>query len=555
MKRTEAIARLTAPGEPSEIIEGKLWGRPCRMFRNTPRNLRELFESTRSDATFLVYDSERYTFDETQRAAARVSNLLINRYGIRKGDRVAISMRNFPEWVFAYNAITSIGAIAVALNALWEPEEMAFGLEDCGARVLFADQERLDRLATMQSDHIPEVIAVRPRSDLSPGIENLADLIQDESDDFPDATVEPDDPATIFYTSGSTGHPKGAVSCHGNILNALWSGELEGQVGPMVSGVKPPERDYQLAALLGVPLFHATGNHAVILRSYRLQRKVVSMYRWDAERALDLIEAERIATVIAPSTVTGDLVRAAENSSRDLSSLRAVGGGGAARSPEQVRNIDRTLGNAVPVTGWGMTETNSIGTGIGGEDYLQHPGSSGRPSAVVDLRVVDENGDPLPAGERGELQVRGATIIQGYWNNPEATAEAFDGDWLKTGDIAYLDDEGYLYIVDRIKDLVIRGGENIGCAEVEAALLEHPDVLEAAVYAVPDERLGEEVGATVHVANHVDAEALRSFLKGHIAGFKIPRYISFMSVPLPRLGSGKIDKRSVRGAFVDSITQ
>lgn len=194
MKRTEAIARLTAPGEPSEIIEGKLWGRPCRMFRNTPRNLRELFESTRSDATFLVYDSERYTFDETQRAAARVSNLLINRYGIRKGDRVAISMRNFPEWVFAYNAITSIGAIAVALNALWEPEEMAFGLEDCGARVLFADQERLDRLATMQSDHIPEVIAVRPRSDLSPGIENLADLIQDESDDFPDATVEPDDP-------------------------------------------------------------------------------------------------------------------------------------------------------------------------------------------------------------------------------------------------------------------------------------------------------------------------------------------------------------------------
>ena len=181
------------------------------------------------------------------------------------------------------------------------------------------------------------------------------------------------------------------------------------------------------------------------------------------------------------------------------------------------------------------------------------PADSGRCSAVLDIRVLDERGRELPAHERGELQIRGVSIIQGYWDRDEANAETFDGEWLRTGDVAYLDDEGYLYIVDRIKDLVIRGGENIGCAEVEAGLLSHPDVLEASVYAVPDERLGEEVGATLYCQNIIDADELRAFLLEHIARFKIPRYLEFSAEPLPRIASGKIDKRRLREAFVGAF--
>jgi long-chain acyl-CoA synthetase len=244
--------------------------------------------------------------------------------------------------------------------------------------------------------------------------------------------------------------------------------------------------------------------------------------------------------------MTGDLVAFAARTNRDLSSLATVGGGGAARAPEQVRGIDRAFANAMPSTGWGMTETNAIGTGIGGNDYLDHPDSSGRSSAVLDLRVVDDNGVELAAFERGELLVRGASVIKGYWQRPDANAQTFVGRWLKTGDVAYLDDEGFLFIVDRIKDLVIRGGENIGCGAVEAALLEHPDVAEACVYGVPDERLGEEVGATVFARAPVAEADLRAFLEPRLARFEIPRYVQFADAPLPRTASGKILKRQIR---------
>jgi long-chain acyl-CoA synthetase len=244
--------------------------------------------------------------------------------------------------------------------------------------------------------------------------------------------------------------------------------------------------------------------------------------------------------------MTGDLVAAAARTNRDLSSLATVGGGGAPRAPSQVRNIDRAFRRALPNTGWGMTETNAIGTGIVGQDYLDHPESSGRCSAVLDLRIVDDAGRELPTGERGELLVRGTSVVRGYWNRPDADAETFVDGWLRTGDVAYLDEEGFLYIVDRIKDLVIRGGENIGCGAVEAALLEHSDVLEASVYGVPDERLGEEVGATVYAPGSLGDEALRAFLEPRLASFEIPRYLRFSDSPLPRTASGKVLKRQLR---------
>jgi long-chain acyl-CoA synthetase len=291
----------------------------------------------------------------------------------------------------------------------------------------------------------------------------------------------------------------------------------------------------------------------VYLQSYRAQRKLVSMYKWAPELAAELIERERIASFTAPAAMTGDLVRVARDSQRDLSSLLTVGGGGAPRAPEQVRQIDAVFAQAQPNTGWGMTETNGIGTGIGGIDYLEHPASSGRCSAVLELEVVDEQFNGLPAGERGELLIRGTSLFRGYWNRPEANAEAFVDGWFRTGDVAYIDRDGYLYIVDRIKDLIIRGGENIGCGQVEAALLMHPDVLEAAVYAVPDDRMGEEVGATLYARTTLDVDALRTFLADHLAKFEIPRYFRLAPAPLPRTASGKILKRELRAEAVHAL--
>ncbi len=549
--RLAAIAALTAPGQEYEIVPGESWGRSCRMFKHTPVNLRELFESARSAETFIVFEEERYTFEETQCRVARIANLLVSHYRVEKGDRVAISMRNYPEWIMVFNAITSIGAVAVAMNSLWQSEEMEFGLQDCGAKVLFADAERIQRLLAVNDKLDVAVIAVRVEELPAGNFRHLDDLLaQVSNEELPDVDIAPGDAATILYTSGSTGHPKGAVSSHLNILSALMSWELEAQIGLYLSGESPPDLPYQSATLLAVPLFHATGSHAVMLMSYRNQRKIVSMYRWDVAEAMRLIEAEQISSFVAPAAMTGDLVNAAADSKHDLSTLLVVGGGGAPRAPEQVKNIAGKFANALPNTGWGMTETNAIGTGIGGLDYVEHPSSSGRVSALLDLRVVDEDGVEQAPGEKGELQIRGVSVIQGYWDRPEANAETFAGDWLRTGDVAYLDEEGYLYIVDRIKDLVIRGGENIGCAEVEAGLLEHPEVLEASVYAVPDERLGEEVGATIYCNGFGDEIALREFLAENMARFKIPRYISFSAEPLPRIASGKINKRLMREAFV-----
>jgi long-chain acyl-CoA synthetase len=551
--RAQAIAALTGPGEPYELALQDIDGRPCKVFRHAPASLRQLYAETASDATFIVYRDERYTFAQAYRQAARLAHVLIHEYGVQPGDRVAIAMRNYPEWITAFTAATSIGAIAVAVNALWQSEELAYGLDDCAATVLLADQERLDRLAACRERPAMAVIGVRlTRTD--PSVPVLADLLDSAGEvPMPAAEVGPEDPAIIFYTSGSTGHPKGVVSSHRNVLSALFSWELDAHAAALVAGVEPPQPVYQPATLLAVPLFHATGSHAVYLMSYRLQRKLVSMYKWDPELAAELIERERISTFVAPAAMTGDLVREARRTRRDLSSLQTVGGGGAPRAPEQVRQIGASFARAMPNTGWGMTETNAIGTGISGQDYLDRPASSGRCSAVLELKVVDDQGNELPPGERGELLVRGTSVFRGYWNRPEVDAEAFVDGWFRTGDVAYLDGAGYLFIVDRIKDLIIRGGENIGCGQVEAALLTHPDVYEAAVYAVPDQRLGEEVGATVYGAASLTVESLQAHLAEHLARFEIPRHIRLLHEPLPRTASGKILKRSLRERALETL--
>lgn len=552
LTRSEALAGLTAGGQPYELAVQPIRGRDCRVFVNAPQNLLALYRAACSDLPFIVFREERLSFRQAFDQAAAVAHLLREEYGVSPGDRIAISMRNFPEWVTSFMAVTSIGGIAVAMNALWQTEEMVYGLEDSGAKLLICDQERLDRLAPARSTVGVRVLAVRTREDSDEQQFHLC-IAPHDGKPMPEVDVSPDDAATIFYTSGSTGHPKGVVSTHRNILTALLSWELDVQAGARISGITPEPLPWQPATLLAVPLFHVTGSHAVFLQSYRAQRKMVCMYRWDPEEAAELIERERITSFTAPAAMTGDLVRVARETRRDLSSLQSVGGGGAPRAPEQVRQIDAAFTTALPNTGWGMTETNGIGTGIGGLDYLQRPASSGRCSAVLELRVVDDAGRVLPPGERGELLIRGTSLFREYWNRPEVNATVFDDGWFRTGDVACLDDEGYLFIVDRIKDLIIRGGENIGCGTVEAALIMHPDVLEAAVYAVPDERLGEEVGATVYTKTAIDEAALRDFLGAHLARFEIPRFMRFVSEPLPRTASGKILKRELRDEAVRAL--
>lgn len=546
MSRSEALAMCTAVGEACELATVEINGTPQRVFANGPSSLRVMYERAVTDAPFIVYEDERMTFREAWQATAETAAMLVANYGIEPGDRVAISMRNYPEWMTAFAAITSIGAIAVAMNAMWNTDEMEYGLRDCGAKVLIADEERVARCAAMADRESVAIIAVRPRTDRA-DVPELSALVEPfRGAAMPEASIGADDAASMFYTSGSTGYPKGVLSTHRNIISALMSWELDARVGRRVNAIPPIRPDGQAAALLGIPLFHVTGSHAVFLQSYRAQRKLVAMYKWDPEVAAEIIERERITTFMAPPALTGDLVRVARSTNRDLSSLIAVGGGGAARAPEQVEQIGKSFGRALPNTGWGMTETNAIGAGISEHDYLSRPASSGRCSAVLELRIIDEDGAPLPAGQRGELLVRGTSIFREYWNRPEANADSFIDGWFRTGDVAYLDDEGFLFIVDRIKDLIIRGGENIGTGAVEAALLQHPMVHEAAVYSVPDDRLGEEVGATVHADPGLDADTLREFVRPLLAVFAVPKYLTLLPEPLPRTASGKIFKRELR---------
>jgi len=528
------------------MVEMDVYGSSCRGYKNAPASLRDLFEQNLTDETFIVFDQERYTFRDIWAHSSAIGQGLVSDYGIQKGDCVAICMRNFPEWIMAFQAITSIGAIAVGMNSLWQAEEIDYGLQDSGCKLLIADQERIDLVVKAEIQLSCETLLVR--GDQTTDLPRWEDLQEKFAGNLmPTAEIAPIDDAIIFFTSGSTGRPKGVVSSNLAIMSALLSWEVAITGWILLRGEAPAPPEHQPAGLLAVPLFHVTGCHAIFLMAFRNQTKLVLMRKWNPQLAAQLVEQEKISSFTAPPAMTADLIYSAQQGGHDLSSLVMVGGGGAARSPEQVRGIDAVFENAMPNTGWGMTETNAIGTAIAGGNYLERPGSSGQPAAVLDIRIVDEEDNECPKGERGEVQIRGTSMFRGYWNNPEATANSLVDGWFKTGDIGYMDEEDYLFIVDRIKDMVIRGGENIGCGEVEAALLEHPLIREAAVYSVPDQRLGEEVGATIYSEGaDIDDGELREFLATRIARFKIPRYIQVSDALLPRTASEKIYKLHIK---------
>jgi long-chain acyl-CoA synthetase len=550
----EAATAITAPGERYEVQTIEVGGVAMRAFTNAPPSLRELFATARDrgDATFLVYEDERWSFAEVMRHVDAMAALLVDRYGVAPGDRVAIGMRNYPEWVISFAAITSIGAVSVSLNAWWTPDELAYALDDCGATVLIADVERVERSLGACRRLGCRTLAVRAPGDLPPGVDRWEDL-RPLGASMPGVVVTSDHDATILYTSGTTGEPKGAVSTHRAVVQALMGFGCKTAIDKLR---RPPAPELIEPAgppvfILIVPLFHVTGCVPVMLSCFSAGLKLVMMYRWDADRALELIERERVTNFVGVPTQSWDLLESPRFATTDTSSLVSVGGGGAPAPPELVRRVASSFKSGKPNIGYGMTETNAYGPGNSGVDYVEHPTSTGRATPILEIAVRDEIGRDLAPGVRGEIWFKGPCLIRGYWNKPEATAETIVDGWLRTGDIGRIDDEGFVYVEDRAKDMVLRGGENVYCAEVEAAIYEHPAVYEAAVFGVPHERLGEEVATVVYVrpGHEVTEEELRAHVAERLAGFKVPSVVRVVHEALPRNPAGKILKRELRDSL------
>jgi len=558
----QALATLTGEGGAFALDDATIRGVPARVFRSAPQTLRAFVDGLRAkgEAEYLVYENERYTYAQVLGKVDALAAALVQRFGVRRGDRVAIAMRNYPEWIFSYFAATSIGAVAVGLNAWWTTDELDYGLRDCGARVLLADQERLERVQPLLGELGKlgvRVVAVRPgEAALPSGVESFDDVLSAHAGSaMPAAEVDPDDDAMILYTSGTTGHPKGVVSTHRAILQSLWAFACRAIANGIARPAKEPH-PYPTCYILIVPLFHVTGLVPVMLGSALGGNKLVMMYKWTPERALELIERERVTTFVGVPTQSHDLLESPKFATTDTSSLQSVGGGGAAAPPALLNRIEKSFTRGRPNIGYGMTETNAFGPGNTGDDCVRKPASTGRVVPICEIRVVDPATGALAAtGEVGEVGFRGPHLFRGYWNKAEETAEVLAEDgWLRTGDIGYLDDEGFLFLVDRAKDIVIRAGENISCTEVENVVYAHPDAYECACFGLPHERLGEELAVAVYPkpGRTLDPEDLRRHVAASLAAFKVPSRVFVFEEPLPRNASGKLLRRALRDRVLAS---
>ena len=547
----EANAAVTGPGQIFELIDAEVRGVKMKVFKNAPAHLGQVFAGSRAhgDKTFLVYEDEIITFAQAADRIDALASLLVNTYGVKKGDRVAVAMRNFPEWVMSFAAIISVGAVNVSMNSWWTEDEMDFALEDSGATVLICDQQRFDIGAASCVKKNVKVLVVRAEKPLPAGVDRWEEVLP-LGDKHPGADISPDDDATILYTSGTTGRPKGAVSTHRAIISSIMAFSARNTIFQM-SGTKLKDVDgpeVPTSFILIVPLFHVTGCVPVMLSCFVAGLKLAIMYKWDPEKALEMIEREQITNFVGVPTQSWDLVNSPAFEKYDTSSLRAVGGGGAPSPTSLVGKVNDKVKNGNPQLGYGMTETNAFGPAITGSDYLSHPTSTGRASWPMFVEVRDENLKPVPTGQSGEIWFFGPMLIRGYWNRPDATAETIVDGWLRSGDLGRLDADGYVYVEDRVKDMILRAGENVYGAEVESAIYEHPAVHEAAVFGVPHERLGEEVGVAIlpNDGMTLTPEELWAFLDAKIAKFKIPTQVVIMSEPLPRNAAGKFLKRELQ---------
>jgi long-chain acyl-CoA synthetase len=565
------IAQLTGPGAPFEIGVEEVLGTPTQVYRKRMRSIGELVaqSAARSDLTWIVQGDRRLTFGEHDAAVRRCAHGL-GSIGVGRGDRVAICSANSPEWVIMFWACALIGAIAVPLNAWWKSEELEFGLADSGARVLVADKKRLE-LARPVLDALPalEHVFVVGGHDQGDGKDQVAvpfAKLLEGSEDAISAAVDEDDIFAILYTSGTTGRPKGATITHRQVLANLQNiivlgvaqtmrgtSSLAADVAPAAAATKG-NQSHQSASLLVVPLFHVTGCLSTMTVGYATGGKLVLMPagRFEPTAAMEVIERERVTSIGGVPTIMWRIIEAPDRSRYDLSSVQRASYGGAPAAPELVDRIAEAFPNLRRTlsTAYGLTETASVATAHAGDDYFAHPGSVGRPAPTVELKIVGDDEREMPTGLPGEIWIKGPNVMaRGYWKRPDVNAESFTKGWFRTGDIGRVDDDGFVYIVDRAKDLIIRAGENIACVEIENVLFQHPDVIDAAVVGVAHAVLGEEVKAVVQVRPGavVTADELRDFCRPHLADFKVPEHVEMRTEPLPRNPAGKVLKSLLRG--------
>ncbi|MFD1766068.1 class I adenylate-forming enzyme family protein [Sphingorhabdus buctiana] len=550
---------LTGPGGPFEIVKAEIFDNHINTYKNAPPSVREVWLSTAvfAERPYLIYQDERITYAEAHAQVNAIAAWMAAQ-GVKPGDRVAIAMRNYPEWMLIYWACVASGVTAVGMNAWWTSEEMAYALNDSTPKILFIDAERLARFREKpELAGTVQLVGVRldeSPADITPWSEVIA-----HGGSMPDVTVDPESDACIFYTSGTTGFPKGAQlthrGCVANLFNMLYAAASSALAVERATGVAPPATPPIPVTLVTTPLFHVTANNCAAYGATAAGGALVLMYRWDAGEALKIIERERVTGMSGVPIMARELITHPDFPNTDTSSLLALSGGGAQVPPDQVLKIDEAVETARPTTGYGMTETCGIITSLGGDFYVDRPDSAGPAMPVYEAKCVDDDGNEVPLGQTGELWVRGAAVIKGYINRPDATAESITDGWLHTGDIARMDEDGFIYIVDRKKDMVLRGGENVYCVEVEAAIYRHPAVAECSVFGVPDDRLGEEVAAAVFLkaGETLDADALREEMAKHIAKHKLPRFVWFVDQPLPRNASGKFLRRELRDTFATQM--
>ncbi len=555
----KAWQQLTAPGAPFAWSIRDVAGRPMRTYDAAPPTLRAIWEGSavHGDNEYLVYGDERITYRQAHEMVAQLAAYLASQ-GVGPGDRVAIAMRNYPEWALAYWATVSVGAAVVGMNAWWTGAEMEYGLQDSTPKVLICDVERLRTLAphldAVRRKSPLEIVVVRAPAELPVPAVRWEEIIRTPAAGLPTVQIEPEDDACVFYTSGTTGFPKGAVMTHRAVVSNLMNlafGTLVMTVArknhksveaAAEAGSRP------LTALLAVPLFHVTGCNCCLHPITAQGGRLILMYKWNPAEALDIIERERVSVFTGVPMMSRELVEHPDFARRDTSTISSLGGGGAAVQPDLVDKIEKKLSRGRPATGYGLTETCGVVSVNSGDFFVDKPKTVGPPLPVVEAKIVDDRGDEVPRGQVGELAVYGPNNVRGYLNKPEATAEAFPEGWFRTGDLATMDEDGFISIVDRAKDMVLRGGENIYCAEVEAALFGHPAVKECAVFAVPDDRFGEVPGAAVvcKPGQRVGEDELRKFAAKRIASFKIPVHFWFLDEDLPRNANGKFLKRELK---------
>lgn len=554
-----ASETLTGPGGDFEIIETDILGNRIRDYKNRPNSIREIWLSSAqfADRVYLVYEQERLTYGEAHRIVNNVAGWLFEQ-GVQPGDRVAIAMRNYPEWMLIYWACTSIGVAVVGINAWWTEPEMAYGIIDARPKFVFVDAERLARIKdNPEIDNPPGLIAVRLGGEVGGATDWNAIICDDR--DLPSIEIDPDADACIFYTSGTTGFPKGAQlthrGCVANLLNMQYAAASSMLAQKAATGVEPPANPPLPVALITTPLFHVTANNCGAFRVTAVGGTIVLMYRWDAGEALRLIEREKITSAGGVPVMGRELINHPDFEKTNTSSLMAISCGGAQVPPDQVQKIDDKIETARPGTGYGMTETCGIITSVAGDFFVDKPDSAGPAMPNFELKFVNDAGNEVSPGELGELWVRGSSVIKGYINRPEATAESITEGWLHTGDIGRVDEDGFIYLVDRKKDMVLRGGENIYCVEVEAAIYHHPAIAECCVFGVPDDRLGEEVAAAIYLkpGASLSVDDLKAHCAGRMAKFKVPRYVWFCGEPFQRNASGKFLKRAVRERYINII--